>query len=125
MCHCVTNGRAARLAGPESSQDACLRAQTSGHGLDELLSLHLEAEAQTRALLGSDLLTQGERSGALGTLGLLQTWPAVSGPLRTSHLHLEPQEQQASRVVPMRSPGSRRQCPMQCLLFSLKPKAAA
>lgn len=77
MCHCVTNGRQTRWSQKLPGR-ACLRVQTSGHGLDELLSLHLEAEAQTRALLGFDLLTQGGRSGALGTLGRLQTWPAVS-----------------------------------------------
>lgn len=72
----------------------CLRA--SEHGLDELLSLYLGAETQSRARLGFALLTQGGGGGrgVLGTPGLLQTWPAVSGPLRTSHLDLKLQGQQ-------------------------------
>lgn len=88
----------------------CLRAQTSEHGLDELLSLYLGAETQSRARLGFTLLTQGGGGGrgVLGTPGLLQTWPAVSGPLRTSHLDLKLQGQQGH---PDGKPGTRRQHP--------------
>lgn len=93
------------------------RAQTSEHGLDELLSLDLGAEAQSRALLGFDLLTRGGGGGwgVLGTLGLVQTWPAVTGPLRTSHLDLELQGQQGH---PDGKPCHREAAPRHGVCFS-------